>query len=341
MTSTRNGSISIEIPEDGVRADAEGRARWARVELEDFFWIGRCSICNLRIQGDTQVSRLQATIHREDDGYLLTDMQSRNGTSVNGRRIKSMRLVPGDRVKVGQTLFEFEPENKQDTFFHQGTSRQVGGADLELKSFPCSINLDEVPGFVMQPVEASPSPSAPPAPVAPRVSPKASSLDAFLTIVVDRLVHELSADLALVFLPALSGRVALTVARGMKKGALEILDTPWDTVSRVAQTFMPVPANRPPPEDGERLLWRGRELVHRLTPGQKAPRRLTAGAGFSIAMPRVGRVAIQGPLIEPTNGLAWIHVENGDTGRNVARLLDEVASAVNVSVIRFLERGSA
>src|SRR4051812_32763976 len=95
MSGTRNGSISIAIPEAGAPGD--GKERWARVEHEDFFWIGRCSICNLRISGDTQVSRLQATIHREDGGYLLTDMQSRNGTSVNGRRIQAIKLVPGDQ----------------------------------------------------------------------------------------------------------------------------------------------------------------------------------------------------------------------------------------------------
>ena len=336
MSGTRHGSISIAIPEEGVLAGA-GRERWARVELEDFFWIGRCSICNLRIQGDTQVSRLQATIHREDDGYLLTDMQSRNGTSVNGRRVNAIRLVPGDRVKVGQTLFEFEPDNKQDTFFHQGTSRHVGDADLELKSFPCSINLSEAPGFVMQVVNEPAPGTPPPAPVAPRVMPRARSLEAFLTIVVDRIVCELQATLGLVFLPPVGAREALTVARGMRDGKLEVLETPWDVVRRVSGAFTPPPAGEPPPEDGERLLWLRDGTFRRIAPAEHHPRGLDMHMSYSIALPRVGRTGVA----EPTNGLAWIHVQQAGYATRLARLVEEVASAVNVSVIRFLERGSA
>lgn len=337
MSGTRNGSISIAIPDEGAQGE-----RWAKVQLEDFFWIGRCSICNLRISGDTQVSRLQATIHREHDGYLLTDMQSRNGTSVNGRRIQAIRLVPGDRVKVGQTLFEFEPEKREDTFFHQGTSRHIGDADLELKSFPCSINMSAAaPGFAMNPVQSEvPAPAAP-APLAPRALPKASSLEAFITIVVDRVVSELQAGLAIAFIPPVGNRDALVVARGLRDGKLEVLPTPWDTVRRVAMHLTPVPPGTPPPEDGERLVWLEDTVQSRLAPDAHAPRTLGFAAGFTVALPRVGRVGSKDPLPEPTNGLAWLHVERAHMSRQIARLLEEVASAVNVSVIRFLERGSA
>lgn len=334
MSGTRNGSISIAIPEEGARAE-----RWAKVELEDFFWVGRCSICNLRISGDTQVSRLQATIHREADGYLLTDMQSRNGTSVNGRRIQAIRLVPGDRVKVGQTLFEFEPENKQDTFFHQGTSRHVGDADLELKSFPCSINLGEPPGFAMKPVQES-APAHEPAPAIPLALPKPSSLEAFVTIVVDRLVSELAAELGIAFIPPVGNRDALVVARGSREGKLEVLPVPWDTVRRVAMHLTPVPPGVPPPEDGERLVWQGDVVDSRLAPDAHAPRKLDFAAGYTVALPRVGRMGSQYPLAEPTNGLAWLHVERAHQSKQISRMLEEVASAVNVSVIRFIERGA-
>src|SRR5579863_4204835 len=103
MTVTHRGSISIAIPDAAAAEGTAAALRWARVELDDFFWIGRCSICNLRIEGDTQVSRLHATIHRDAAGWQLTDMQSRNGTSVNGRKVPTCALVPGDRVRVGQT----------------------------------------------------------------------------------------------------------------------------------------------------------------------------------------------------------------------------------------------
>ena len=349
MSVTHRGSISIEIPEAG----GTGTARWARVDLEDFFWIGRCSICNLRIQGDTQVSRLHATIHREGDGYRLTDMQSRNGTVVNGRKVASCPLVPGDRVRVGQTLFEFEPDFAEDTFFKEGTSRNIGAAEVELKSFPSSLMM-QVPEVLARPVAEAPTlreafvarPVAeqrvPPGGLAaqrrPAPAPAPSSLDAFLTVVADRLASEVQAGLALVHLPRVGARPPFTIARGMKDGQLTVLPLPVVVVDRVGRTFTPLSFTQPPPEEGERLVWRGEALEARLTDDARSPRGLGIGSGFSIALPRVGRAGTKAPPPEQARELAFIHVDDAAQGRHLARLVDEIGSAVSASAIRFLER---
>ena len=39
--------------------------------------------------------------------YALEDLQSTNGTKVNGKRIRSAELTHGDCVEVGHTKFEF------------------------------------------------------------------------------------------------------------------------------------------------------------------------------------------------------------------------------------------
>jgi pSer/pThr/pTyr-binding forkhead associated (FHA) protein len=49
------------------------------------------------------VSRVHCRVTALPDGSLeIKDLESTNGTFVNGRRIDAARLSPGDRVKVGR-----------------------------------------------------------------------------------------------------------------------------------------------------------------------------------------------------------------------------------------------
>ena len=52
---------------------------------------------------DRLVSARHARLDREGDGWVLTDLGSRNGTFVNGARVEgACRLRPGDRVQLGR-----------------------------------------------------------------------------------------------------------------------------------------------------------------------------------------------------------------------------------------------
>jgi pSer/pThr/pTyr-binding forkhead associated (FHA) protein len=62
---------------------------------------------NELVLADEQVSRLHAQIRREADGYVLYDLNSKNGTFVNGQQIARCRLRPGDRIRVGATDLVF------------------------------------------------------------------------------------------------------------------------------------------------------------------------------------------------------------------------------------------
>ena len=57
---------------------------------------------------DTKVSRLHAEITRDTHGrYLLTDLTSRNGTTVDGRQlVGSLPLVGGELLRFGRTCVE-------------------------------------------------------------------------------------------------------------------------------------------------------------------------------------------------------------------------------------------
>jgi pSer/pThr/pTyr-binding forkhead associated (FHA) protein len=64
----------------------------------DRFTIGRDASCDLAI-ADMSVSRQHAQLERTPDGWLLSDLESTNGTRVNGWRVRG--LVP---VKVGDLV---------------------------------------------------------------------------------------------------------------------------------------------------------------------------------------------------------------------------------------------
>jgi hypothetical protein len=65
------------------------------------FSIGRDSSCDLAIP-DMTVSRRHATLERTADGWLLTDLESTNGTRVNGWRVHGkVSVTPGDLVAFG------------------------------------------------------------------------------------------------------------------------------------------------------------------------------------------------------------------------------------------------
>lgn len=65
------------------------------------FSIGRDASCDLAI-ADMTVSRLHAQLERTSDGWLLSDLESTNGTRVNGWRVRGKVPVRvGDLVSFG------------------------------------------------------------------------------------------------------------------------------------------------------------------------------------------------------------------------------------------------
>ena len=69
------------------------------------FTIGRHRDCDLYI-ADMSVSRVHAQLERNDDGWLLTDLGSTNGTRLNGWRVRApVLLQPGDQLKFGNAEF--------------------------------------------------------------------------------------------------------------------------------------------------------------------------------------------------------------------------------------------
>ncbi len=67
--------------------------------------IGRLADCDLTLE-DSTVSREHAAVVRRSDGWWVVDLNSTNGTRVNGRRTAEHPLRPGDRLEFGDVVVE-------------------------------------------------------------------------------------------------------------------------------------------------------------------------------------------------------------------------------------------
>ena len=58
---------------------------------------------------DEGISREHALIlwDRESDEFTIEDLQSTNGTKVNGKRVRSATLGDGDEIQIGHPRFRF------------------------------------------------------------------------------------------------------------------------------------------------------------------------------------------------------------------------------------------
>lgn len=62
---------------------------------------------NLLRLNDERVSRFHAKLQFDGDDFILTDLDSTNGTRINGHPVQIRRLLPGDRVGVGRSILVF------------------------------------------------------------------------------------------------------------------------------------------------------------------------------------------------------------------------------------------
>lgn len=67
---------------------------------------------NLLRLNDERVSRFHAKVQFDNGEMILTDLESTNGTRVNGTVVQIRRLRPGDRVGIGRSLLLFGSETE-------------------------------------------------------------------------------------------------------------------------------------------------------------------------------------------------------------------------------------
>ncbi len=71
--------------------------------------IGRTPTTDITLL-DENISREHAIVLFDPDAdtYTVEDLQSTNGTKVNGKGVRSQELTDGDEIQIGHTVFRFE-----------------------------------------------------------------------------------------------------------------------------------------------------------------------------------------------------------------------------------------
>lgn len=105
----------------------QGQAKTYQLKAGDNF-LGRLPECDIQIDSN-MVSRKHARVYPQDGQFYIEDLNSGNGSFVNGQRITAPTLLKtNDRIKFGPILFRFEGDRSNDdtgTGFG-GTSDTVG-----------------------------------------------------------------------------------------------------------------------------------------------------------------------------------------------------------------------
>lgn len=109
----KNGRFGIgsstKQTEPGVRPGSIVMPSGDRIALDgETHTIGRLSDCTI-VVSDSNTSRHHARITRSGSSFVVADLNSTNGTSVNGERlIADHRLSDGDIITVGAVSLRFE-----------------------------------------------------------------------------------------------------------------------------------------------------------------------------------------------------------------------------------------
>jgi len=78
--------------------------------------IGRAAGRNDVVLNDERVSRQHATIRRSDNAFVLNDLESANGTFVNGLRINERLLSNHDTISIGNFALVYEEQETLPSF---------------------------------------------------------------------------------------------------------------------------------------------------------------------------------------------------------------------------------
>lgn len=79
--------------------------------FEDKVTVGRLPENNIRLE-DKAISSHHAELHRKGEDYLVRDLNSTNGTRVNGQRVIETRLTHGDIVSFGHLELQYFSSSK-------------------------------------------------------------------------------------------------------------------------------------------------------------------------------------------------------------------------------------
>lgn len=101
MEEQRSPVVGWLVDLDGAQKGEDFRIREGRVVL------GAGAGCDIALRNDF-ASEQHASLRVQDGEYVLTDLDSKNGTQVNGEPIARCTLADGDHISIGETTYVFK-----------------------------------------------------------------------------------------------------------------------------------------------------------------------------------------------------------------------------------------
>lgn len=106
-----DGALATSEEPGGDLADTELFVETLRLRVDlrpRTVLIGRRRSCDLLLR-DNDISRVHAVAFRRDGRQYLRDLNSKNGTFVNGRQVREAELQAGDEVRIGRHVLRYQP----------------------------------------------------------------------------------------------------------------------------------------------------------------------------------------------------------------------------------------
>ena len=136
---------------------AAGLANVTHFDLEEEASLGRGKSCNIVLK-DKKASRKHAVIRRQGSSFVLKDLESANGTFVNGVQITELQLSGDDVIKIGNSEFTFKALSQdyieqQDAFLPVPTGEASTAEPPEFSQpnievpFPPADPMDDIAGI--------------------------------------------------------------------------------------------------------------------------------------------------------------------------------------------------
>jgi pSer/pThr/pTyr-binding forkhead associated (FHA) protein len=116
-----------------------------RIEEDKVFRVGR-SDQNDIVLDESAVSGLHAEIESEPDGFYITDIQSKNGTFVDGELVISRKLNHGNVISIGSyTLtFQYSENEKRHAEKEETISKETMMLDTAIHRSKLAKSLSEI-----------------------------------------------------------------------------------------------------------------------------------------------------------------------------------------------------
>ena len=134
----------------------EGPGTGSEYQVAQAVILGRLDSSDIPVK-DTKASREHAKIYKQGDRFAIVDLNSSNGTFVNGARITKHLLEPGDEIEIGTVRLRFEDPEAMAAAeaAKQAKRRSIEEAFDTASSKPAAGKADEIVMRGHQPIQYS------------------------------------------------------------------------------------------------------------------------------------------------------------------------------------------